>query len=55
MSWSEYLEARMQLIDEFDREGKTVEEIYQILLVDPGQIRLLVMTARERREAKGTP
>lgn len=47
--WWEYLEARIKLISEWDEEGRTEKEIYSDLLVDPIQVRLLILTARERR------
>lgn len=44
-AWGRYLEARMEMVAEWTREGKSIEYITQALSVDPGQIRLLRLTA----------
>lgn len=49
--WGEFLQARMATIDEFDREGKSPDEILSLLNMDRGQVNLLLVTAREKRIA----
>lgn len=48
--WADFLHMRMRLIRAFMDEGKSHQEIYRILSVDPVQVQLLMMTVEENRE-----
>ena len=46
--WGSYLNARMDLIITWLNEGLSEDSIYDGLSVDREQVRLLVMTAKEK-------
>lgn len=54
-AWGDFLKARLAMIDEFDREGKTPEQIRFLLSMDLMQTVLLIMTARQHRADTPTP
>lgn len=42
-AWANFLKARKALIDHFYDEGKTADEVLDILSMDPDQVRLIRM------------
>lgn len=48
-AWGRFLKARLECIDEWDKEGQHAAQIRETLTPDVGQIYLLVQTAREKR------
>lgn len=49
--WGKFLDARMELIKRFRKEGKHAHEIFDLLTVSPMQVQMLCLTA-DRENAK---
>lgn len=48
-AWGRFLEARLDMIDEMIKEGRTRKYITHHLSLDPVQTRLLILTVEQQR------